>query len=365
MKSTCFAVFFVALIFPRTHACLNVYYTQNIEGEFIEKNEIFNRLFRANFDAEKEKNKLNELWNELQKEANCELLSDYAVGLMRLGHYQDALIILEYVNSKFPNQYNVVANLGTAYELNGQLENALHWIKKGIELNPQSHNGSEWIHVKILEAKIALQKDSNFLKDYTVLELSGEQLKDEAVFHQLWTQLYERFPFSPSEENPIMADLFITLGDLSAQTLSTEYAQTYYLLAQNYYFASKDLVKSKLTNLKNIRRELADKTLPEVEQGESVRASIKKYSEIIDFNAAKTTSDTYHFNAEEIIRTFDSSYTYQQQDEAPIQKDPLDKNSKKSLEDWLKENWMYLLVGFLVFDALVFGYILYRKHKNS
>ena len=49
---------------------------------------------------------------------------------------------------KYPNEYVVIANLGTTYELMGNNEKALEYIKKGMKLNPRSHNGSEWIHVE-------------------------------------------------------------------------------------------------------------------------------------------------------------------------------------------------------------------------
>jgi hypothetical protein len=55
----------------------------------------------------------------------------------------------------------VAANLGTALELLGNKEEALHWIREGIRRNPQSHEGTEWLHAKILEAKIAAQKDAD------------------------------------------------------------------------------------------------------------------------------------------------------------------------------------------------------------
>jgi len=49
-------------------------------------------------------------------------------------------------------------DLGTAYELAGKNEPALRWIREGLRRNPNSHKGTEWLHVKILEAKIEQEK---------------------------------------------------------------------------------------------------------------------------------------------------------------------------------------------------------------
>lgn len=53
---------------------------------------------------------------------------------MKLGKADVALEILKELNYHYPNEYKIVANLGTAYELNAELDSALKYIKKGIKL---------------------------------------------------------------------------------------------------------------------------------------------------------------------------------------------------------------------------------------
>ena len=60
---------------------------------------------------------------------------------------------------------------GSSVQHIGDNEQALHWISEGIRLNKDSHWGTEWLHVKILEAKIAAAKDPEWIKTHSVLEL--------------------------------------------------------------------------------------------------------------------------------------------------------------------------------------------------
>ena len=56
---------------------------------------------------------------------------------------------------RYPGHHETAANLGTALELAGHDAPALQWIRIGIRRNADEHYGSEWLHVRILEAKIA------------------------------------------------------------------------------------------------------------------------------------------------------------------------------------------------------------------
>lgn len=106
--------------------------------------------------------------------------SDYSVALMYLGRSPAAVEMLQQLEKEKPGQYFIAANLGTAYELSGNNEEALRWINEGLRRDPDSHEGTEWLHAKILEAKIAQQKDPNFFKNHSVLELQPQTV-GEAV----------------------------------------------------------------------------------------------------------------------------------------------------------------------------------------
>ena len=78
--------------------------------------------------------------------------------------------VLEAAEAAESGDYAVASNLGTTYELLGDNVKALEWIKKGLERNPKAHGGTEWVHVKNLEAKNgSLADDPKWLESHTVL----------------------------------------------------------------------------------------------------------------------------------------------------------------------------------------------------
>jgi tetratricopeptide (TPR) repeat protein len=140
------------------------------------------------------------------KKTSLEDRTDYAVALIHLGRYPDAIKVLHALEAERPGVYTTASNLGTAYELVGNLEEALKWIGRGIERNASSHQGSEWLHVAILRAKINLRSDQAWLKQHTVIEPGGERSADEIV-RAIEYQLNERLHFvKPSDA--VVCDLF-------------------------------------------------------------------------------------------------------------------------------------------------------------
>src|SRR4029077_1629809 len=109
--------------------------------------------------------------------------SDYAVSLVYVGKTKEAVELLQSLEKEQPGTYIVAANLGTALELLGNNEEALHWIREGIRRNPQSHEGTEWLHAKIIEAKIAQEKDPNYFKSHSVLELDPKEASRAMTIH--------------------------------------------------------------------------------------------------------------------------------------------------------------------------------------
>jgi hypothetical protein len=158
--------------------------------------------------------------------------NDLAVGRMLTDRHAQAVELLEDAEKRFPGSAIVAANMGTAYELMGRDEDALRWIREGVRRDPAEHNGSEWLHVKILEAKLALKLDPRWLDTHTVLGVdfgSGElpimppsMPADEtgkprtvmAISEAIEYQLAERTTFVRPPD-PIIADLYAARGDLA------------------------------------------------------------------------------------------------------------------------------------------------------
>lgn len=206
-----------ALTMP-VQACINTF------GEDIQ-------LYRLNGHAAELKAAIAGVEAKYAKEATLENSNDLAVGRILQGRYPEAIALLRGVEAKYPGRAIVAANLGTALELSGQDEEALKWIRIGVQRDPDEHNGTEWLHVMILEAKMAMAKNSERLHKHGVLELdfgTGPQprfpklpvelqgrLRDETeIGTALSYQLGERTKFVEPPD-PIVADLYLTLANLT------------------------------------------------------------------------------------------------------------------------------------------------------
>lgn len=133
---------------------------------------------------------------------------DYAVALIHLGRYNDAIATLEAHEKAQPGLYETAANLGTAFELAGRVEDATVWIARGMERKADSHAGTEWLHLAILQAKLALRGDPAWLKTHSVLDSAAAKGRSaEEIVHAIDYQLGERLNFV-APPDAIVCDLF-------------------------------------------------------------------------------------------------------------------------------------------------------------
>lgn len=138
--------------------------------------------------------------------SSFEATTDYAVALIHGGRSAEAIKVLVALEVQRPGVYTTAANLGTAYELTGNLEAALKWISAGIERKADSHAGTEWLHVAILRAKLALRRDATWLAQHSVLDGADKRDAGEIV-QAIEYQLGERLHFvQPTDA--VVCDLF-------------------------------------------------------------------------------------------------------------------------------------------------------------
>lgn len=166
--------------------------------------------------------------------------SDYALQLMKSGKNDSALLILQKWIQIYPDEYNLNANLGTAYELAGKNDSALKYIQRDVEINPKSHGGSEWIHVKILQAKVASKGNASWFQNHTILDSSdftkGKENPNRSFYTlqssigQLNYQIKTRLPFTPAP-NRVMANLLRSMADEEVRNGTFENAFLCYLYA--------------------------------------------------------------------------------------------------------------------------------------
>lgn len=218
-------LFFAAVAFASpAPACLNDY-VPNVAA--VERSRSIYDQLQKHAEKEPWEARRDRLRKELAAGGDYKVKNDLATALAHTGGAAEAVILLEQIETERPGLYATAANLGTAYELAGNNEKALEWIKKGIELNPDSHEGTEWLHVRILEAKLALKDDPGWLEAHSIVDPTqkvgaeklsatgnrGETLSPEQIKHALIYQLHERLQFVPPPD-PIVGSLLLDLGEL-------------------------------------------------------------------------------------------------------------------------------------------------------
>ncbi len=183
---------------------------------------------------------------------DVDYLSDKGYVFIVQGKYEEAIQLYLNLEKAHPNRYSTASNIGTAYELAGQNEKALQWIKKAITLDPSSHHGSEWIHVNILTAKIN-QNDvinSDFLLQTSfgnvampITTISAKQL--DTLKKQLFYQLNERVSFVKPKDK-IVATLYFDFGNMALLKGDRSDAKNAYILARDYGYNNFSLLRKRM-----------------------------------------------------------------------------------------------------------------------
>jgi tetratricopeptide (TPR) repeat protein len=205
------------------------------------------------------------LESELRKSPTVEVTNDLAVAHVLAGHYDIAIKLLRGLEAEHPGYGKTASNLGTALELSGSNDEALDWIKAGIERDPNDHEGTEWLHVKILVAKIWLDRDPTWLEKHSVLgvdfgrsarpkpdsdikdHLGKSRSMDEAVI-ALRYQLQERLKLV-SRPDPLISDLFFTWANIEALPKEHD-AFDYYQTALQFSGAKQALINLRTAQFK-------------------------------------------------------------------------------------------------------------------
>jgi tetratricopeptide (TPR) repeat protein len=166
--------------------------------------------------------------DQLEKEA-----SDVAIAYVFLRNYKRGLQITSKLITKYPNEYNVLITHAVCLELNGQPEQALVYIKKAVAINPGSHWGSEWIHIKILEQVVSgkdVQGKSILGLDFgtdSIPALKDTTIDIKKTLEHLEYQLEDRGFFVDSVD--------IIYGSLLFDFANLLYVQDEILSSQQYY----------------------------------------------------------------------------------------------------------------------------------
>lgn len=244
---TAFCLSLLALLFTSTaFPCINKSGTKYGGGS---GSYFGSRSLQSSLDKDLNKDGV-EMEANLRRSTNYNDRSDYAVALMFLGRGQEAVDLLKKLELEQPGHFFIAANLGTAYELTGNNAEALKWINEGIRRYPKDHEGTEWLHAKILEAKMAQEKDPAYFQTHSVLGLGpadirgsvsvgGKQLSAGDLAVAIQYQLVERLQFVKPPD-PAVASLLFDYAAIEAVTTSMESAKRILKMATDYgYPAAK------------------------------------------------------------------------------------------------------------------------------
>lgn len=241
-----------------TYACLNgeKYVMKNGQYLFMDYDD--NLPFGHNFIlgkfAERSKFELDSLY---RKTKDLDYLSDKGYILILEEKYDEALKLYIKIEKLEPNRYSTASNIGTLYELMGNNKEALKWINKSIAINPKSHNGSEWLHSRILEAKINGEKSQtakfllntdfgNEIRPVSKLDTIQLNKLDKSLSYQL----NERISFIKPKDN-IIAILLFELGNIKMIKGEFNTAKPILEEAKKYGFNS-NILEKRLTYAKYV-----------------------------------------------------------------------------------------------------------------
>jgi len=247
--------FLTLLIFStlnlNVYACLNGD-SKTLKGGSYLYEDYFESVPRGHLFYKPEAKLILKLDSLFKATKDVDYLSDKGYVLIVQGKYEEAIQLYLGIEKAYPNRYSTASNIGTAYELSGQNEKALQWIKKAIMLDPSSHHSSEWIHVNILAAKIN-QNDvinSDFLLQTSfgnaampITTLPAKML--DSLKKQLFYQLNERVSFVKPKDI-IVATLYFDFGNMALLKGDRGDAKNAYILARDYGYNNFSLLRKRM-----------------------------------------------------------------------------------------------------------------------
>lgn len=205
-------------------------------------------------------------------------LINIGVVLVRQGKYSRAVEHFLTVERLFPGHSETAANLGTALELSGHDRVALRWIRIGMQRDPDEHHRTEWLHARILEAKIAMAADPNYLQDRSIAGVSfaadlvppvptqlppgndGRPVAAWELNSALNYQLFERTHFV-APPDPVVANLLMDWATLNLAGGPIESAAALYPMAVRYGARRDALMERRLAHIRGVLAQ-ADKKRP-------------------------------------------------------------------------------------------------------
>lgn len=107
-------------------------------------------------------------------------LADLGALQIRLGQVAAAVELLRTAQREHPNHFRIAANLGTAWQLAGNLEQSALSLEEAVRLAPGKHQKVEELHLKLVRQRLREPKNSQGLDDLFGITYQAEDGKYQA-----------------------------------------------------------------------------------------------------------------------------------------------------------------------------------------
>lgn len=264
----------VALLFaPMSQACINAVGTSH-QGKLFEPAFYVGDGLLEELTRKRAKSywltETDSIVAKARNEPDFKRLTDLAISLIYHGRYDNAIRLLLSLEKRYPGHHETAANLGTALELAGHDRVALRWIRIGVQRNSQEHFGTEWLHARILEAKLAAARQPGYLDTHSVAGVrfdnatvpkipkampAGNDGKPVAAWElnlALNYQLRERLQFVEAPD-PVVANLLLDWANLNLAGGPIESASVLYALAFEYGAQRTSLVRARQQYIRQVQ----------------------------------------------------------------------------------------------------------------
>jgi len=134
----------------------------------------------------------------------------YVDALLHENEPRKAIPVLLDTEVDFPESYLNALYLGLAYEMAGDLKSARHWVAKTIERNIDARGGTEWLHLAMIEARLAVARDPDWLQSHSVLKDNTHRTAEE-ILAAIRIQLAVRGDFG-MRDDVVVSDLYFEAG---------------------------------------------------------------------------------------------------------------------------------------------------------
>src|SRR5262245_52422171 len=114
-----------------------------------------------------------------ERKLSADELADLGALYVRLGEPARALELLRAAQREHPNHFRIVSNLGTAWQLQGDLEQAATCLQEGVRLAPGKLQKAEEYQLKLVRLRQRQPRDSQELDDLFGVRFVGESGKFE------------------------------------------------------------------------------------------------------------------------------------------------------------------------------------------